>query len=82
MDHSFSPAKTDFVIFAIENTAKRLGVSGRKIYLALKNINGIQGFLYPSYPALHTQSKEYIVDEVIGFLKEHSSKITKERTIV
>jgi len=63
---------TEFVVFCIENTAEALGVSGDAVYRALAASDGISGFLYPSYPALHTQGKEYIVDEVISYLKEHN----------
>lgn len=76
MNNSVSHASTDFVVFAIENTAKRLGIPGSKVYQALQSSNGIQDFLYPSYPTLHTQGKEYIVDEVLEYLKEHHAAIT------
>lgn len=61
---------TEFVVFSIENAAKRLGRSGADVYRALVDCNGIEGFLYPSYDALHTQGKDYIVDETIGWLRD------------
>ncbi|MBO6024019.1 MAG: DUF3791 domain-containing protein [Bacteroidales bacterium] len=62
--------ETAFVIFCIENTALRLGISGAEVYWELQKANGISEYLYPSYPTLHTQSKEYIVDEVIQYLAQ------------
>ena len=73
-DRGLSPA-TEFVVFSIENAAKRLGRSGADVYRALADCNGIDGFLYPSYDVLHTQGKDYIVDETIGWLRDHKSTI-------
>ena len=66
---------TEFVIFCIETTAERLNVSGRDVYLALKSSDGIASFLFPSYGTLHTQGKEYIVDETIQYLRIHNSSL-------
>lgn len=63
---------TEFVVFCIENTAAKLGVSAQQLFLELKRTDGIRTFLYPSYPALHTQSKEYIVDETIAYISRHN----------
>lgn len=66
--------KTEFAVFCIENTAERLKCNGRDIINALNETKGIENFIYPSFEALHTQSKDYIVDEVITYLKEHNPK--------
>ena len=63
---------TEFVVFCIENTAAKLGVSAQQLFLELKRTDGIRTFLYPSYPALHTQIKEYIVDETIAYIRRHN----------
>lgn len=75
MEQRYSPAETEFAVFSIENTARRMNVPGDVVYRALSESDGIKNFLLPSYPALHTQSKEYIVDEVIAYLKAHHSTI-------
>ena len=64
--------KTEFAVFCIENTAERLKCNGRDIINALNETKGIENFIYPSFEALHTQSKDYIVDDVITYLKEHN----------
>lgn len=63
---------TEFTIFCIENTAARLGVSGLDVYRELKRTNGIDGFLYPSYDTLHTQGKDYIVEETLQYIARHN----------
>lgn len=75
MKQIYPPAATEFAVFSIENTARRMNVPGDVVYKALSDTDGIKGFLLPSYPALHTQSKEYIVDEVMAYLKAHHSAI-------
>ena len=40
---------TEFVVFCIENTAMRLGISGDELYREMKRLNAIEDFLYPSY---------------------------------
>ena len=65
---------TEFVVFCIENTAMRLGISGDILYKEMKRLNAIEEFLYPSYPTLHTQGKDYIVDEVLTYLKQKTPK--------
>jgi hypothetical protein len=70
---------TEFVVFGIENTASRLGVSGSDIYQELKRNDGINSFLYPSYPTLHTQGKDYIVDEIIQFILSHNPNFQQQK---
>ena len=73
---------TEFVVFCIENTAAKLGVSAQQLFLELKWTDGIRTFLYPSYPALHTQSKEYIVDEIIQYLARINPTFVRKKGAV
>ena len=68
---------TEFVVFCIENTAIKLGISAQQLFYELKRTDGIRSFLYKSYPALHTQSKEYIVDETIEYIRQHNPNFIK-----
>lgn len=63
---------TEFAVFCIENTAARLNRTGYDVFCELQRTDGIEKFLFPSYPALHTQSKEYIVDEVLQYIRQHN----------
>lgn len=72
MEQELEDRKTEFVVFCIENTAERLKCSGNDVITALDKTHGVEDFLYPSYEALHTQGKDYIVDEVIGYLETHN----------
>ena len=63
---------TEFAVFCLENTAKRIGMNPREVLQELKRTDGVEHFLYPSYPTLHTQGKEYIVDEVLKYICKHN----------
>lgn len=74
--------KTEFAVFCIENTAARLGISGTVVYQELKSLDGIRLFLFPSYNALHTQSKDYIVDETLQFIHKNASDFQDKKVNV
>ena len=55
----------EFAIFCIENVAAKLGVSAEKVYDALTEKSDIlNDYIIPEYEILHTQGKEYIVDDI------------------
>lgn len=61
----------EFAIFCIENIALKLNVSGDKVFDALANkTNILNDYIVGSYDVLHTQSKDYIVNDVIQLMKE------------
>lgn len=60
-----------FAIFCIENVAIKLGVSADKVYHALAEKSDIlNGYIIPCYEVLHSQSKEYIVEDIISYMQE------------
>lgn len=61
----------EFAIFCIENVAQRLGESGEKVFFDLTMTSNIlYDYIVPCYETLHTQDKEYIVDDILGVMKE------------
>ena len=61
----------EFAIFCIENIAAKMGVSAEKVYDALTEKSDIlNDYIIPEYEILHTQGKEYIVDDIIEVMKE------------
>ncbi len=68
---SISQSNVEFVIFCIENLAIRLGVDGKKVYDALAEKSDIlESYIVPCYEVLHTQSKDYIIDDILNVMKE------------
>jgi len=61
----------EFAIFCIENIAAKLGVDAINVYQALtKQSNILYDYIVPEYEVLHTQSKEYIVQDILDVMKE------------
>ncbi|MDY6336548.1 MAG: DUF3791 domain-containing protein [Succinivibrionaceae bacterium] len=75
MEQTYSPEAVEFAVSAIENAAAKAGVTGDVVYKALSAEDGIRNFLLPSYDALHTQSIEYIADEVLEYLKAKNARV-------
>lgn len=69
--NSYGSRELEFAIFCIENVASRLNVDARKVYAALaEQTNILNGYIIPEYDVLHTQSKDYIVEDIIDVMKE------------
>ena len=60
----------EFAIFCIESIAIKLNVSASIVFDALtKQTNILYDYIVPVYDVLHTQSKEYIVEDIIDVMK-------------
>lgn len=61
----------EFAIFCIEEIALKLQIPGSAVYDMLsKRSDILSSYIIPSYDVLHTQSKEYIVDDIIALMRE------------
>ena len=66
----------EFVIFCIENVAAKLGVDPIQVYQAFtEKSNILNGYIVPGYEVLHTQSREYIVNDLLDVMKEEGVKV-------
>lgn len=66
----------EFTIFCIENVARRLRISAEKIYDALTQKSDILNeYIVPNYEILHTQDKEYIVDDLLHVMKDEGVEL-------
>ena len=52
--------------------AEQLGKTGAEVFNLLNESGLLRDYIFPSYEALHTQSKQYIVEEIISVLKERN----------
>lgn len=61
----------EFAVFCIENVAERLGTKAEEIYSTFTEKSDIlNAYIVPEYEILHTQSKEYIVNDIIELMRE------------
>ena len=64
-------SELEFAVFCIENVAAKLGVNAERVYEAFTEQSDIlNGYIVPEYEVLHTQSREYIVDDLLDVMKE------------
>lgn len=64
-------SELEFAIFCIENVAIQLGIPAEQVYQAFTtNSDLLYQYIIPEYEMLHTQSKEYIVADIIEAMKE------------
>ena len=66
----------EFAIFCIENLADQLKMDTETVFdlLTVKS-DVLYQYIVPEFELLHTQSKKYIVDELIEVLKEKGVSI-------
>lgn len=66
----------EFAVFCIENVAARLGGDAERVYSAFTDKSDIlNGYIVPEYETLHTQSKEYIVNDIIELMQERGVSV-------
>lgn len=66
----------EFAVFCIENVSRRTGKNAEEIYHLLSEKSDIlNDYIIPEYDVLHTQSKEYIVDEILTVMRERGIDI-------
>ncbi|EPY2303405.1 DUF3791 domain-containing protein [Clostridium sporogenes] len=65
--------RLEFTIFCIESLAESLGMNATQVYKLIKNTDVLDGYIIPCYEPLHSQSKRYIVDDLIEVLKERGA---------
>lgn len=72
----YSSEEIEFAIFCIENIAAKLDVDAQKVYTALaENSDILYEYIIPEYGILHTQGKEYIVNDILETMKERGVKL-------
>ena len=66
-----SEKELEFAIFCIENVALFLKMDAQEVYKMLTEESEIlYHYIIPEYEMLHTQGKEYIVNDIIDLMKE------------
>ncbi len=60
----------DFSTYCIGNLSRRLGISAKEVYQRLKTSGILSEYIIPCYDVLHTFGKEYLMEDLIGLMKE------------
>ena len=65
----------EFAVFCIENVAEKLNVDAEKVYqIFTEESNILNDYIVPEYEVLHTQSREYIIEDLLDVMKERGVK--------
>ena len=59
-----------FATFCIGSVASALGLKQAEVYNRLKSSDILMGYIVPSYNVLHTFSREYLVNDIVGLMKK------------
>lgn len=60
----------EFAIFCIENLAIKHNLNPKEVYNVLKNKSNIlNDYIIPGYEFLHTQDKDYILNDIEEMMK-------------
>ncbi|WP_333861575.1 DUF3791 domain-containing protein [Clostridium sp.] len=65
--------KLEFTIFCIESLAEKLGISAKEVYKIITDTDTLDNYIIPCYEPLHSQSKKYIVEDLIEVLRERGA---------
>ena len=64
-ENSFS-----YAVYMIHASANRWNVAPSQVYQALKKSGCLERYLIPCYDILHTQSTDYVVQDIEEYLEE------------
>ena len=65
-----------FAVCCIENIAAKLNVNAERVYQAFTEKSDIlNSYIVPEYEILHTQSREYIVNDLLEVMKERGVEV-------
>ena len=76
MDSALKTKELEFAVFCIENVADFLELNGDEVYRLLTERSDIlDNYIIPCFDALHTQGKEYIVNDIVEVIREKGIKL-------
>ena len=57
-----------FASSCVESAARQRNISSSEMYLRMKRVGLIDGFILKCYDGLHTQSRQHVTEDVLGAL--------------
>ena len=68
--HDMNQEQLEFVLYCVEALSEDLGRDTIDIYEMLKDSDVLYGYVVPLYEILHTQGKEYIIEDIRDVISE------------
>lgn len=78
MGTEITPEQLHFAVFAIEAAAQKSGIPVKELYQRLQRLDLIRNRLFADYDTLHTQSRDYIADDLIETLQNWEAYAEKK----
>ena len=66
--------KMEFAVFCIESVAEETNRPAPEIYDRMYRLNLLEEYIFPFYDTLHTQSRQYIVSELLEAMLVREAK--------
>lgn len=60
----------EFATYCIGHLSEKLQMSQKEVYTKLKESDILDGYIIKGYVVLHTFGKEYLMEDIISFMKE------------
>lgn len=70
--------KLAFAASCVEGAARKLGVPYIEIYERMRKVDLINKFILPHYDTLHTESREYLIEDIIECLTNWEKKTSHQ----
>ncbi len=64
-----------FSIFLIYSLANKWKLTPKKVYQILNTTGILDNYIIPCYDVLHTQGKEYLVEDITDYAREKGVKV-------
>ena len=65
----------DFSIFMLYSLAEQWNMTPVEVYKILNSTGILDNYIIPCYDVLHTQGKEYLVEDITEYVKEKGVEI-------
>ena len=59
-----------FSVFCVGGISDALKMNAGKVYRLLRDSGILKEYIVPSYDVLHTFSKEYLIEDLVSYMKE------------
>jgi hypothetical protein len=70
MNRDITKDESFFAVFCIESLSEELGIPGNEVYdLLTEKSDILDDYIIPFYDVLHTQGKDWIVRDLLEYLK-------------
>ena len=64
-----------FAVFVINALSEAWGIATPKVYSLLKKSGALDNYIVPYYDVLHTCGREYLIDDLTGYLTDRGYKV-------